>query len=203
LSPEETTREKMLRGAMELYAVQGVAPTTLSDITRHSGTPRGSVYHYFPEGKSQLTRDGVYRYAADIQAQLATDPETVQCPVMAVITLCRDRLVASDFTSGCPIGAAALDGNDSSVRAAAAAAFDSWEGALTHALVHSGVVRDRACSLSTVLIAMVEGALLMSKAQRHGDAMGRVAHEIGNILQTVGACPRGRRGLLCVSGCMT
>src|SRR3989441_12154394 len=53
------TRGSMVRSAAALIRSRGVSATSLSDVLTHSGAPRGSIYHHFPDGKRQLAVDAI------------------------------------------------------------------------------------------------------------------------------------------------
>jgi len=40
-----------------LQRERGVAGTALPDVLEHSGAPRGSIYHHFPDGRAQLAEE--------------------------------------------------------------------------------------------------------------------------------------------------
>lgn len=44
----EERRERILTGALELFARNGLAGTKISDIAKHTAMSNGLVYHYFP-----------------------------------------------------------------------------------------------------------------------------------------------------------
>ena len=44
---KEERREQILAGALELFALNGLAGTKISDIARHTGMSNGLIYHYF------------------------------------------------------------------------------------------------------------------------------------------------------------
>src|SRR5919201_7013446 len=65
-------RERMIQSAALLFRERGIEGTSFSDVLEHSGAPRGSIYHHFPAGKSQLAEEAT-RYAGDfIAAGLVT-----------------------------------------------------------------------------------------------------------------------------------
>src|SRR5919204_6864300 len=64
-------RERMIESAALLFRRQGIEGTSFADVLEHSGAPRGSIYHHFPAGKSQLAEEAT-RYAGEyIAAGLA------------------------------------------------------------------------------------------------------------------------------------
>ena len=61
-------RERMIESAAALFSERGVDATAFSDVLEHSGAPRGSIYHHFPDGKAQLAEEAT-RYAGEFIAR--------------------------------------------------------------------------------------------------------------------------------------
>ena len=57
-------RERMVISTALLIRERGAHSTAISDVLEHSGAPRGSAYHYFPGGRTQLLCEAV-DYAAE------------------------------------------------------------------------------------------------------------------------------------------
>src|SRR5277367_5362961 len=47
-------RAKMVQGAAGLLATKGVEGTSFAEVLAVTDAPRGSIYHHFPGGKSEL-----------------------------------------------------------------------------------------------------------------------------------------------------
>lgn len=54
LKMKEDRRERILLGALELFALNGLAGTKITDIARHTEMSNGLIYHYFP------TKEGIF-----------------------------------------------------------------------------------------------------------------------------------------------
>lgn len=175
----------MIRSAAMLMRERGVEATSFTDVLEHSGAPRGSIYHHFPGGKSQLVEEAT-RYAGDFLAAGLAAALKADDPVAAVRAFnagWHATLAESDFAAGCPIVAAALDGNRSpAAREAAAASFARWEDLLAAAIERRGLGPDRARSLAVLIIASVEGAIVLSRAQRSAAPLERVSAELEQLL---------------------
>ena len=50
----ESTRRRIIEGAAIEIRENGLAVTTLDDIRARTGTSKGQLFHYFPDGKEQL-----------------------------------------------------------------------------------------------------------------------------------------------------
>src|ERR671920_2046995 len=107
----------------------------------------GSIYHHFEGGKTQLAEEatqwaGEFIIAGTVAALAEKDP------VAAIDGFRRwwsALLQQSDYTAGCVIVAATLEGDrEPTVRDAAGAAFENWEQVLAGAMCDRGVPAKRA-----------------------------------------------------------
>ena len=55
----DDARRRVLRGAYECIAREGMAKTTIDDVAAASGVSRASIYRLFPGGKDELLRETV------------------------------------------------------------------------------------------------------------------------------------------------
>lgn len=67
-------RERMVVSAALLIRERGAHATAISDVLQHSGAPRGSAYHYFPGGRTQLLCEAV-DYAGEHVAAMINEAE--------------------------------------------------------------------------------------------------------------------------------
>jgi hypothetical protein len=79
----------------------------------------------------------------------------------------REVLEDSNFRAGCPIIAVAAEADaGSTATAAAAEAFTRWQEMIARALLDAGVGRTDARRLATLVVAGIEGAILLCRARR-------------------------------------
>lgn len=99
-----------MQSATELFQEHGYQGTGLNEILARSGAPRGSLYHHFPGGKTEL---GVAAIAAAGQAVSArleavfADAENHLGAVSGMYAFFREELETSGFRKGCPVAAVA------------------------------------------------------------------------------------------------
>ena len=156
--------------------------------------PRGSAYHYFPGGRNELLCEAV-DYAADyVAAAIADSPTAVQMLDTAV-RFYRDGLMTTDYRAGCPVLAVAVEAGDPDAGAEpvahAAAAFDRWRELISRRLVADGVPRKKAADLSALLIAALEGALVLARAGRDVAPLDAVHRQLRRLLEA--ETPEGKR----------
>lgn len=178
---ENDSRAKMIASAATLISLHGINDTSFSDVLDHSGAPRGSIYHHFPEGKAQLAEDAVRWTSSRVMAhQAAYAGTTARGVVERFIAMWRNVVVSSNATAGCVVAGVTVDTTATDVRLAAVtrATFKDWIDLLTGQLVTTGIEPDRAMGIATATLAGMEGALILCRAERSVAALDRVATEL-------------------------
>jgi AcrR family transcriptional regulator len=175
----------MIESAASLFSERGIQGTSFADVLAHSGAPRGSVYHHFRGGKTELTEDAI-RWAGEFTIAGAVAAVERNDPVAAVGSFRRhwaNILRASDFEAGCPIAPAALEGaHEPAARDLAGQVFRDWQKVVADALGGRGVPRARARSIATLLLASLEGAIILCRAQRSLTPLQRVSDELELVM---------------------
>ena len=177
------TRAKMVAGAADLMSRRGVNATSMRDVVRHTGTPRGSIGHHFPRGKQQLIEDALVFAGAQVSGPLAhlTETRGAVAGLRAFIALWRQTLERTRFQAGCPVLAVAVEQyvNDATEKDGepdeaaqrhlldlANGVFADWQRIMFTALRHEGVAPARARRLAALVIASTEGTVAMCRAAR-------------------------------------
>ncbi|MFJ6850356.1 TetR/AcrR family transcriptional regulator [Streptomyces sp. NPDC091271] len=187
MSPRKSdSRERMIVSAASLLREYGAGATSIDRVLEHSGAPRGSVYHHFPGGRTQLIDEAV-TLAGDFISALIDAAVEADDPLVAVdafFALWRERLIESDFRSGCPIVAVAVETNDNAPELARSAAvvFARWQEALAGLFTRHGLPEERSRRLAAFVIAAVEGAVIMCRAEQSTAALEAAAAEIHDLL---------------------
>lgn len=164
-------RTAIVTSTNELFRAQGYHGTSLSQISRSSGATTGSIYHFFPGGKEELTiaviesTAAAYRQLFEMVAADASDPVAAYRDFFAAAAAV---LADGDYIDPCPIGTIAREvaSTNEPLRCAAAAAFESWISAATDHLVAAGVEHARAADLAVVFVAAIEGGFVLSRTLR-------------------------------------
>jgi AcrR family transcriptional regulator len=180
------TRERILYASAELFRRQGYAGTGLKQIAAGSDATLGSVYHFFPGGKEQLADDvlraGGRFFLALYEAIAAAAPDLVSA-VRDFFAGAGETLLATDFADACPIATVAgeIASTHEVLRVAAADVFESWLEALAEDARQAGVAAGRARPLALSVLAVLEGAFLLSRALRSVEPM-RAASDAAVVL---------------------
>jgi len=188
-------RDTLIATSLSLFQRQGYAATGLAEILAESGAPRGSLYHYFPEGKEAIA-EAALNTAAEVTEQRIR-AGAVQTPDPAAFARAYGRAVAkmmseSDYRRGCPVATVALEVSPQSERltAASASAFCRWSIAIADMLCAAGFSPERAAELGEFMLGSFEGAMILARAQRSTDPITRTAQEIARLLEHENPKPR-------------
>ncbi|MBE1547571.1 AcrR family transcriptional regulator [Mycobacterium sp. OAS707] len=187
-------RDRLTAATATLMQRHGVAGTGIAEILATSGVTRRSIYLNFPGGKAELvaaaTRAAGDEMTATVRGYL-DDPD----PIGAFADMWGEVLVSTDFEGGCPIVAAASSRDESPEGASTAAdVFAEWGQLLADRLRKDGINRAAAQSLSTTIVAAVEGAVILSRAARSTKPLEQVTKHLNELIsQHRPAESRGRR----------
>jgi TetR/AcrR family transcriptional repressor of lmrAB and yxaGH operons len=163
-------RDNLIRTAMRLFRTQGYASTGLQQILAESGAPKGSLYHYFPGGKEALAAEAVAlagRLVGELLADLADRHADPRRFVAAYCTTMAGWMRESGFRSGCPIATTMLETapHVPAVTQAGVGAMAVWIGIAAGVFERSGAPPAAARRDAQLLIAAMEGALLLARMQ--------------------------------------
>jgi AcrR family transcriptional regulator len=174
----------MIVSAALLLREKGLTGTSFGDVIDHSGAPRGSIYHHFPDGKAQLVEEAV-QYAGGYVADAIEATDAVGA-LRGFTDAWRKTLERSDFRAGCPVVAVAVEAHNEApqLAGAAAEAFARWQEALQELLLKEGLAPERARRLAATTVAAIEGAVVICRAQRDIAPLEDVSVELETMLRS-------------------
>jgi len=177
----------MIRATARLMRRQGYAATGWRQVVADSATPWGSQFHHFPGGKEQLAAEAV-TLAGRRYEQLLRTALHGSHPAEAVaswVDLAAAELEASGWADGCPVATVALETAHASdvLAQACQAALGSWHTAITEAIKEREVASADALRLATLVLAGIEGGLLLARAYRDSQPLRAVGDELTAVLR--------------------
>lgn len=163
----DRSRTALLDTAALLFRRQGYAATGVNQILEVAEVRAGSLYHHFPDGKAELAAAVVERTGAGIGGllrDLLAGPRSVADVLDQWVDIMAAGL-AADERDGCPIEPIATESVTASpvVRAASARVFAEWIGVIADRLRVDGWPQARAEQTASAIIALLEGALMLSR----------------------------------------
>lgn len=187
-SRETGARERMVNATTRLLRSQGYHGTGLNQIVQESRSPKGSLYHYFPGGKEELTAEAIRlggREAIGDFAAALTAKKTLVEGARYFLEMTAQRLEESDYLLGCPIATVALEasGESDQIQQACACSFAGFEQSIVSRLLLEGYPPERAADLAVLLLAAFEGALVLCRAHRSTRPMRVLARIVPSLLE--------------------
>jgi TetR/AcrR family transcriptional repressor of lmrAB and yxaGH operons len=182
-----SAREQLIATTCDLLEAQGYHATGLNQIIAESGTPRGSLYYYFPEGKEELAAAAIERagllVAERIAAGLAQEAD-VATAVRRFAELIADHVERSGFRAGGPLTTVAMETAISNTRLnmACRTAYNRLEQAFAARLRQAGYQEQRVEQLAGFILAAMEGGIILSRTRHSGDPLRQIGAELGRML---------------------
>jgi len=192
----EQTRRKILVAAAPIFNKQGYAGSSLNDLMEATGLKKGGIYRHFATKEELAAEAFDYTWESVWTARLlhvdekATGIEKLK---QLIANFVEHR---SPVAGGCPVLNTATDADDGNplLRARVAKALRSWLNCL-HVIVEQAQKRGEARSgidpkvVATLIVASLEGALMMSRLQRNDEALLRVQSHLNRYLENEVSAP--------------
>jgi AcrR family transcriptional regulator len=166
------TRDRLVNVGAELFSRQGLTGTGIKQVLNGAHAPFSSLYHHFPGGKNELAAEVIRTSGARYQ-ELVEGVWDEQADVVGAVTAVFEgaaaTLEATDFAVACPIATVALEvaTTNEDLRMATADVFESWLESATRRLTAAGIGASEAHSVACVLVALLEGAFILSQSTRN------------------------------------
>jgi TetR/AcrR family transcriptional repressor of nem operon len=179
----DATREKILRKSGVLFNTKGYKATSISDITDATGFTKGAIYRHF-KSKEELEKETLFHLSGimfgetrqRIKAQLTAGDK-----LRAVFTYFESYISDPVVKGGCPLLNAAIEADDAhpSLRKAALRVLELLresvvtilDNGIRYKQIKSGIDKD---FYATLIIASLEGAIMMSKLRGDNEDIRRV-----------------------------
>lgn len=180
-------RARMIGSMQRMLQTKGYSASGLIELVADSHAPKGSIYHHFPGGKEEIAAAAIRASgaeAASATARALAGARTPAAGVRLVLEWLSDQLASSDYRYGCPIATTTLEIASESdvVQQACADAYATWHAAIADRLIADGLRKRLADDAATVVLAAMEGALILSRAQRSVRPLKVLSNNVAALL---------------------
>ncbi len=166
MSKAVAERSDVIPALGEIFRECGFSGASLSEITDRTGLGKGSLYHFFPQGKSEMAEavlDEIdFWFEKNIYAPLRENKDSVA----AIESMFKE--VHRYFDSGnriCLVGAFALDNTRDQFSKKVHSYFKAWVKALSAALKQCGFTQNEAKLAAEDVVGGIQGALVLARSQ--------------------------------------
>ncbi|BAF71888.1 TetR/AcrR family transcriptional regulator [Sulfurovum sp. NBC37-1] len=179
---KNSTRQKIINSAYKLFYEKGFNGTSIDDILRDSGLNKGSLYHLFKSKKEVLLAVIHEKIAYNLE-QKYKDVATVEHP----LTYLEEKLLTTesfDFKHGCALNNLVQEMSpvDADVAKALLEAYDNLEHYYFLALKSMDMDEEKKQTLSKMMVATVEGAIMAAKASQDKTPYLRIIQQMFTLL---------------------
>src|SRR6266700_2210623 len=194
MSKGQQTRERILARSAQLFNRQGYFGASLADIMRETGLEKGGIYNHF-SSKEQLALES-FDYAYELVQQRVRQALTGKFDaierLLAIVSVFQGEVEDPPVAGGCPILNTAIEADDANelLRDRARSAMDDWRATI-HRIVNKGIERQQirpgvdADEVASILIATLEGAIMLSNLYKDPTYMKRAADHITRYIETM------------------
>lgn len=176
-----SVREKILKTTSVLLEKQGCHATGLNEIIRESGSPKGSLYYYFPEGKDQIISEAIFGAGQIVSERIRAN--LTDSGLRDFILTIAENVEASDFSAGSPLTAVAMETatTNERINLACQEAYAMLVTAFQAYFVEQGMDNERASKTATFVTASIEGGIILSRTNHSVEALRIVADQLEQI----------------------
>lgn len=183
-----STRDQIIEKTCELLELQGYHATGLNQIIKESGSPKGSLYYHFPGGKEELAVESVKRVGAIVLRRIRENLAEIDQPAEAISTFIVNiaiQVELSGFRAGGPITTIALETASTSprLRETCADIYVGWMAAFADKLRSGGLSDEAARNIATLIIAAIEGGVILCRTEKSRRPLEVIAAEIRTLIE--------------------
>jgi len=186
----EQTRRKIVEAAAPIFNKQGYKGSSLNDLMEATGLKKGGIYRHFSTKEELAAEAFDYTWEAAWNARLLHVDEKSNGIEKLKQLIGNFIDYRSPVAGGCPILNTAIDADDGNpvLRARVAKALRSWLKRL-EVMVEQAQERGEARpevdakTVATLVVASLEGALMMSRLQRNEETLRRVQLHLNRYLE--------------------
>src|ERR1700676_5537286 len=193
----EQTRRKIVEAAAPIFNKKGYEGSSLSELMDATGLKKGGIYRHFASKEELAAEAFDYTWEAAWNARLLQVDEKANGIEKLKLLIANFVNHRSPVAGGCPILNTATDADDGNpvLRAHVAKALRSWLSRLQDIVEQA----EERCEtrpgvdpkvVATLIVASLEGALMMSRLQRNDEALRCVQSHLNQFLENEVATTR-------------
>lgn len=181
------TRDRILAATTELFRRRGYNGTSLKDVTTAADATTGSLYHFFPGGKSELAEAFIIESGASYQQLFEIffdEAADLGEAIGDFFDGAADVLEEGGFLDVCPIGTVAgeIASSHEALRVAADRVFAGWIAAAASRFRNAGMASPDAEEVATTIVAALEGGFLLARCRQNAELLRASGRHMQGLL---------------------
>jgi TetR/AcrR family transcriptional regulator, transcriptional repressor for nem operon len=190
----EATIERILDSSGSLFNTQGYKATSISDITGLTGLTKGAIYRHF-ENKQELEKKALWHLSAKLddklRALIKAEPDAPR-KLRATFRFFHSYITNPVIDGGCPLLNVAVEADDTNptLREGAIRILNNLRDSIIRILdngVKYGQLKKDIDKdfYATIIIAALEGAIMMSKLRGNNDDIRKVIRHLEAFVKEI------------------
>jgi TetR/AcrR family transcriptional regulator, transcriptional repressor for nem operon len=190
----ETTKAAILKQSGLLFNTQGYKATSLRDITRATKLTKGAIYRHF-KNKDHLEKEALTYLSQTMfgfMGQRIKEQPTAGLKLKALFRFFETYISHPPIKGGCPLLNVSIEADDTHpvLRRQAIAILDLLRDSILSILskgIQYGQVKPdiRKEYYASVIIAMLEGAIMMSKLRGNNEDIRMVSRHLDSLIKEI------------------
>ncbi len=179
MPPASLSRTEVIERLTAVLRRRGFAGASLAELSKATGLGKSSLYHYFPDGKDDMTRAVLAHLATQLQQALfapllAPGPARRRLDAMA-------GTLDSFYRGGreaCLLGNLVVGETRDRFHGELAAIFEAWVAAIASVLRDAGFSRALARTRAEDAVVRIEGALVLAAGSGQAAVFERTLRQL-------------------------
>lgn len=190
----EVTKNNIIIESANLFNTQGYKATSISDITKATGLTKGAIYRHFVN-KDDLEKHALERLASlmfDEIGEKIREAKTFQTKFEAIFSFFENYMETPLYEGGCPLMNAAVESDDTNpqLRLQVEEMLGQLKDSVSK-IIENGIKNGQATKgidirhYSTVIIAVLEGGIMMSRLERDKRSIQYTINHLRNVIDMI------------------
>lgn len=188
------TKELIIKESANLFNTQGYKATSISDITKATGLTKGAIYRHF-DNKSDLEQQALRSLAKLMFTELGGKikaANSFHAKMEATFSFFENYMNTPLYKGGCPLLNAATEVDDTNlVLRQQTYNMLAQLKASVQKLIENGIKNNQvkpdtdAAFFSTIIIATLEGGIMMSRLERTPEAILKTIQHLRTVVSSI------------------
>lgn len=183
---EVAERRDAIAAVSEVFREHGYAGSSLNAITQQTGLGKGSLYHFFPNGKQEMAEAVLEDVSSWFEEHVFSALRDTGAPARGIEHMF--EAVDRYFRSGeriCLLGAFALGDGREPFEDVINRYFSTWTEALTEALLRTGFTAPKAAEMAEEVVVGIQGALVLARSRQDPQVFTRTLQRLRRRIPTI------------------
>lgn len=176
------SKDEIIDRLFVVFRDRGFEGTSLADLSRATGLGKSSLYHHFPDGKTQMAEVVLARAAGLIDTAIldvARAPDPLKTRLRKIVAVL-EQLYGGGRTL-CVLGQLSAADVGAAARQSLQRALEHWIKAIESLARESGMSPVRARAFAEDWVARLQGALILQAATASTDAFERALQALSDL----------------------